>query len=181
MTVPEVSGERRSFKDVNFNHKHRRHLRCWNGNFAEPIQQQKVYTASPHPWNFLVLPSFKWKHVGITKICRNNGGAQTSSPEYTTTSWASGPLLCPLDCRKTAQQNTKVLGVLFKGKRTADRNYSQELKTILEECVQALESAAPSNNSSNTKNRSHSQKNQAQRQFHFHVTTTNQQCECWEE
>ena len=56
-----------------------------------------------------------------------------------------------------------------------------ELKTFLEERVQAVESAAPSNSSSNTKKRSHLQQNQAQRQFHTHVMTTNQHCECCEE
>ena len=44
-----------------------------------------------------------------------------------------------------------------------------------------MESAAPSNSSSNTKKRSHLKQNQAQRQLHTHVTTTNQQCECCEE
>ena len=57
----------------------------------------------------------------------------------------------------------------------------QELKTFLEERVQALESAAPSNSSSNTEKRSHTQQNHPQRQLHTHVTTTNQQCECCEE
>ena len=57
----------------------------------------------------------------------------------------------------------------------------QELKTFLEERVQALESAAPSSSSSNTEKRSHTQQNQPQRQLHTHVTTTNQQCECCEE
>ena len=56
----------------------------------------------------------------------------------------------------------------------------QELKTLLEERVQALESAAPSNSSSNTKKWSHSQQNQAQRQLNTHVLATNQQCGCCE-
>ena len=42
----------------------------------------------------------------------------------------------------------------------------QELKTFLEERVQALESLAPSNSSSNTEKRSHSQQNQAETTLH---------------
>ncbi|XP_075264417.1 uncharacterized protein LOC142356375 [Convolutriloba macropyga] len=57
----------------------------------------------------------------------------------------------------------------------------QELRTFLEERVQALESAAPSNSSSNIEKRSQSQQNQGQRHLHTHVTTKNQQCECCEE
>ena len=51
----------------------------------------------------------------------------------------------------------------------------QDLKPFLAERVQPLESAAPSNSSSNAGKRSHSQQNEAQRQLHSHVTTTNQQ------
>ena len=57
----------------------------------------------------------------------------------------------------------------------------QELKTFLEERVQALESAESSNSSSNTEKLSHTHQNQPQRQLQTHVTTTNQQCECCEE
>ena len=86
ITVPEVSSEGRSFEDVNFNHSHRRQLRCCNGNFAEPIRQQEIDTSSPHPWNCLISTSFTRKHTGITKTCRHNGGAQTFSSEHGTTS-----------------------------------------------------------------------------------------------
>ena len=57
----------------------------------------------------------------------------------------------------------------------------QELKNFLEERVQALKAAAPSNSSSNTKKQLHSQQNHAQRQLHIHVMITNQQCKCCEE
>ena len=73
-------------EDVNFNHSHRRQLRCCNGNFAEPIRQQEIDTSSPHPWNCLISTSFTQKHTGITKTCRHNGGAQTFSSEHGTTS-----------------------------------------------------------------------------------------------
>ena len=40
-------------------------------------------------------------------------GTQTFSSQHETNSWTSGTLLCLLDCRKSAQQKTKILGVFF--------------------------------------------------------------------
>ena len=80
----------------------------------------KIDTVSPHPWNCLLLTSFKWKHAWITKTCRHDGGAQTFSSKHGTTSWASGPLFSLLYYRKTAHRNTKVRGTFFKGEKTTD-------------------------------------------------------------
>ena len=170
--MPEVSSERRSLEDVNFNHSHRRQLRCCNGNFSEQIRQQKIDTASPQRWKCLLSISFKWKHLGITLICRYNGGAQTFSSEHGTTSWASGPLFCELDCKKLPTETRKFWELSSKSK---ELQAYQELKTFLEERAQALESASLSNSSSNTEKQSHSQQNRAQRELHTHVTKTNQQ------
>ncbi|XP_075261145.1 uncharacterized protein LOC142352875 [Convolutriloba macropyga] len=88
------------------------------------------------------------------------------------------PFFVYLIAEKLPTKTRKFWELSLKGKRP--QTY-QELKTFLEERVQALESAVPSNSSSNTKKRSHSKQNQLQRQLHIHVTTTNQQCECCEE
>ena len=87
------------------------------------------------------------------------------------------PFFVYLIAEKLPTETRKFWELSSKGK---ELQTCQELKTFLEERVQALESAAPSNRSSNTEKRSHTQQNQPQRQVHTHVTTTNQQC-CEEE
>ena len=88
------------------------------------------------------------------------------------------PFFVYLIAEKLPTETRKFWELSSKGKEI--QTY-QEIKTFLEERVQALESAAPSNSSSNNEKRSQSQQNQAQRQLHTHVTTTNQQSECCEE
>ena len=88
------------------------------------------------------------------------------------------PLFVYLITEKLPTETQKIWEVYSKGKEV--QTY-QQLKTFLKERVQALESAAPSNSTSNTEKQSRLQQNQPQRQLHTHVTTTNQQCECCEE
>ena len=66
------------------------------------------------------------------------------------------PFFVYLIAEKLPTETRKFWGLSLKGKEL--QTY-QELKIFLEERVQALESAAPSNSSSNTEKRSHSQQN----------------------
>ena len=88
------------------------------------------------------------------------------------------PFFVYLIAEKLPSEARKFWELSSKGKEL--KSY-RELRTFLEERVQALESAAPSISSSNIEKRSHLQQNQGQRHLHTHVTTTNQQCECCEE
>ena len=88
------------------------------------------------------------------------------------------PFFVCLIVEKLPSETRKFWELSSKGKEL--QSY-QELRTFLEERVQALESAAPSNRSSNIEKRSHSQQNQGQRHLHTYITTTNQQCKCCEE
>ena len=117
-------------------------------------------------------------HAVFTKTCRHNGGAQISLRNMGQPVDHQDPFFVHLIAEKLLTETQNFWEFSSKGK---ELHTYQQLKTFLEERVQALESAAPSNSSSNTEKRSHSQQKRAQRQLNTHVTTTNQQCKYCEE